>query len=90
MIKANVGDDCNATIPCVHRIKSPAKPNLYNGAIDAGGVKAVKDDAGEKFELGDGSDARLNPICGIECPLHRHGKLEWGERVAINANPLAV
>jgi hypothetical protein len=53
-------------------------------------VKAVKDDAGEKFELGDGSNARLNPICGIECPLHRHGELKWGERAAINANPLTV
>jgi hypothetical protein len=74
----------------VHRIESPAEPNLYNGAIDAGGVKAVKDNASEKFELGDGSDARLNPICGIECPLHRYGELEWSERVAINANPFAV
>jgi hypothetical protein len=74
----------------VHRIKSPSKPNLYNGAIDAGGVKAVKDDAGEEFKFGDGTDARLNPVCGIECPLHRHGELKWGEWVAINTNSLAV
>jgi hypothetical protein len=74
----------------VHRIESPAEPNLHNGAIDASGVKAVKDDAGEEFELGDGTDARLNPVGGIEGSLHRHGELEWGEWAAINANPLAV
>jgi hypothetical protein len=74
----------------VHRIESPAEPNLHNGAIDASGVKAVKDDASEEFKLGDGSDAGLNSVGGIECSLHRHGELKWGERAAINANPLAV
>jgi len=74
----------------VHRIESPAEPNLYNGAIDASGLKAVKNNAGEEFKFGDGTDTGLNPICGIECPFHRYGKLEWGERVAINANSLSV
>ncbi len=47
VVKANVGDNGNATIPCVHRIESPAEPNLHNGAVDASGVKSVKDDASE-------------------------------------------
>jgi hypothetical protein len=74
----------------VHRIESPAEPNLHNGAIDASGVKAVKDDTSEQFKFGDGPDARLNPVGGIECPLHRHGEWERGERAAINTDPLAV
>jgi hypothetical protein len=74
----------------VHRIESPAEPNLHNGAINASGVKAVKDDASEEFKFSDGTDARLNPVGSIKCSLHRHGELKWGERAAINANPLAV
>jgi hypothetical protein len=90
MVKANVSDNRNATIPCVHRIESPAEPNLYNGAIDASGLKAVKNNAGEEFKFGDGTDARLNPVGGIKCPLHCHSEWEWGERAAINADSLAV
>jgi hypothetical protein len=74
----------------VHRIESSAEPNLHNGAIDVGGVKAVKDNTGEEFKFGDGADAGLNPVGGIECPLHRHSEWEWGEWAAINADAFAV
>jgi hypothetical protein len=74
----------------VHCIKSPAEPNLHNGAVNTSCTEAVKDNAGKEFELSDGANTGLNPIGGIECPLHRHGEWERGERAAINTDPLAV
>jgi hypothetical protein len=53
-------------------------------------MEAVKDNTGKEFELGDGANTGLNSVGGIECSLHRHGEFKWGERAAINANPLAV
>jgi hypothetical protein len=53
-------------------------------------MEAVKDNAGKEFELSDGANTGLNPIGGIECPLHRHGEWERGERAAINTNSLTV
>jgi hypothetical protein len=74
----------------VHRIESPAEPNLHNGAGNTSCMEAVKDNAGKELELSDGANTGLNPVGGIKCSLHRHGEWEWGERAAINANSLTV
>jgi hypothetical protein len=75
MIKADVCHHGDTAVPSVHRVESPAKSDLNNGAVDAFGAESVKDDTGEQLKLGDWPYARFNSIGGIERSLNRDR--EW-------------